>query len=329
MLLGLCTGRVYWGKASTMIANEGLEYWHFVVDFSILGGLACSLLFTPAIGAIAHWFCKKRGTATGIAACGGSCGGVIFPLMLTSLLPRIGWAWSTRVLGLIFVLLCTLSVCLTRSRLPPKRGSTIWPDFRIFLDGSGAFALATAGTFFMEFGLFVPLTYITPYALASGTIDRTFSFQLLAIFNGASCFGRFSPGFLADKWGRYNTMLVANAACIATVFGLWLPAHGNVGLVIAFAVLFGFASGSNISLTPICIGQLCGTEEYGRYYATAYTVVSFSSLTGIPIAGLLINAGGGSYSYAILFTGLCYCASFVCFACVRVGRCGWDPRKVF
>jgi len=309
-------------------AKSPSEYWHFILDFSIVGGFGCSLLFTPAIGAIAHWFNKNRGAATGIACLGGSFGGVIFPLMLTSLFPRIGWAWSTRILGFIFLLLCILAVAFTRSRLPPKRGGTVWPDFRIFLDGSGAFALATAGTFFMEFGLFVPLTYITPYALAYG-IDRTFSFQLLAIFNGASCFGRFTPGFLADKFGRYNTMLVANAACIVMVFALWLPAQGNVGLVIAFAVLFGFASGSNISLTPICIGQLCDTEEYGRYYATAYTVVSFSSLTGIPIAGALINAAGGSYVGVILFTGLCYCVSFVLFACVRVRRCGWNPRAVF
>jgi len=180
----------------------------------------------------------------------------------------------------------------------------------------------------MEFGLFIPLTYITPYSTAYG-IDRTFSFQLLAIFNGGSCLGRFCPGILADKCGRYNTMLLANAACIITVFVLWLPAQGNVGMVIAFAVLFGFASGSNISLTPICIGQLCDTEEYGRYYATAYTIVSLSSLTGIPIAGALITAAGGNYWGVIMFTGLCYCMAFVCFACVRVKLAGWDPRTIF
>jgi hypothetical protein len=46
-------------------------------------------------------------------------------------------------------------------------------------------------------------------------------------------------------------------------------------LLVIYALLFGFSSGSNISLTPVCVGQLCKTENYGRYYATAYTIVSF------------------------------------------------------
>lgn len=29
------------------------------------------------------------------------------------------------------------------------------------------------------------------------------------------------------------------------------------GITIVFAFLFGVASGSNISLTPVCVGQLC------------------------------------------------------------------------
>ena len=32
--------------------------------------------------------------------------------------------------------------------------------------------------------------------------------------------------------------------------------------------------GSNISLTPVCVGQLCDTEVFGRWYATCYTIVS-------------------------------------------------------
>ncbi len=197
---------------------------------------------------------RKCATATGLAATGGSVGGVIFPLMLQSLFPKVGWAWSIRILGFIMLLLCILTNLLVRRRLPPKPGGSVWPDFRIFMDGTGAFALTTAGVFFLEWGLFVPLTYLTTYALANG-VDNTFSYQLLAIFNAASCFGRFIPGYVADHIGRFNTMLLAAALSIATTFGLWLPAHGNVPLIIIYSVLFGFSSGSNISLTPICLGK--------------------------------------------------------------------------
>lgn len=146
MLLGLCT-----------------QYWHFILVFSIIGGIGTSLVFTPAISAIGHFFYVKRGTATGMAAAGGAVGGVIFPLMLQSLFPKVGWAWSTRIQGFIFLGLLVVTNLLVRSRLPPKPGQSILPDFRIFRRKD--FALVTVGSFFMEWGLFAPISYVTVYAL--------------------------------------------------------------------------------------------------------------------------------------------------------------------
>ncbi|KAB8446198.1 hypothetical protein FH972_025180 [Carpinus fangiana] len=312
MLLGLCT-----------------QLWHFIIVFSLVGGVGTSLLFTPSIAAVSHWFAKRRGTATGLAATGGSFGGIIFPLMLQSLLPKVGWGWSTRILGFLVLFLAIAGILLCRSRLPPKKGdATSWrdmlPDFRIFNDGTGALAVTTAGIFFIEWGLFVPVTYIPSYFLArQNSTSDPFAYQLLAIFNAGSCFGRWLPGYVADRIGRYNAMVVTVLLCVLSVFGLWLPdclvegPTDSVALIVVFAVVFGFASGSGISLTPICVGELCETQEYGRYYATAYTIVSFSSLTGIPIAGALISAtgmtGGQTYWAAIVFTGGCYAVALACF----------------
>ena len=95
---------------------------------------------------------------------------------------------------------------------------------------------------------------------------------------------------MADLFGRFNTMIITVAVCQISVLAVWLtisPEDGSRGIaqLIIFCLLFGFASGSNISLTPVCVGQLCGTEVFGRWYAGLYTVVSFGCLTGIPIAG--------------------------------------------
>ena len=247
-------------------------YWHFILTFSILCGLGTSLLFTPAVSAIAHFFYAQRGTFTGFATTGGSIGGIVFPLALQRLFPTVGYAWSVRIMAFIFLFLCIVANLLIRSRLPPKKGGSVWPDFRIFKDS--VFALTTAGVFFLEWGLFIPLTFMSSYALDHG-IDPAFSFQLLAILSVGSFFGRWGPGFIADKAGRFNTMIITITLCIIFGLGVWLPANGNLAALVIFALGFGFASGSNISLTPVCVGQLCDTEEYGKYYATAYSVVSF------------------------------------------------------
>ncbi|KAK5109392.1 hypothetical protein LTR62_007058 [Meristemomyces frigidus] len=314
------------------MSNELPEYWHFIIVFGVLGGTGTSLIFTPAVSAVGHFFYEKRANATGLAATGGSIGGIIFPLMFQALIPKLGFAWTTRIQGFIFIILLIPANLLIRARLPPRPGGSVVPDFTIFRQP--AFALATAGTYFLEWGLFIPITYLASYSLVSGAMSHAFAFQIIAIFNAGSSLGRWAPGYMADKFGRYNTMVATVIGCMTSSLGLWLPATvlsesedvpktAVYALIVTYAVLMGFASGSNISLTPVCVGMLCETEEYGRYYATCYTIVSFGTLTGVPIAGAIIAASGGAYWGVALFTGLCYVCAGAAFTTVRVMKVGW------
>lgn len=314
---------------------ESTKLWHFILTFSVLCGIGSSLIFTPAIGSIAHFFYKRRAATTGLAATGGSMGGIIFPLMLQKLFPKVGFKWATRILAFVSLFLLLIANLLIRSRLQPSKDShvaqNIWPDWRIFKNR--VFVLITAGVFFIEWALFIPLSYISSYALAEG-VSPALSYQLLAILNVGSFFGRWAPGYMADLCGRFNTMVVTVALCLISVLAVWLtcsPDDGSRGIaqLVIFCIFFGFASGSNISLTPVCVGQLCGTEVFGRWYAGLYTVVSFGCLTGIPIAGQLLASGGGDYAVLIGFVGACYGTGLICFVWARVLKVGWSLRKIY
>jgi MFS family permease len=299
------------------------EYWHFLLSFGLLAGLGSSLLFTPSIAAIGHFFSVRRGFATGIASTGGSAGGIVYPLMLQQLFAEVGWGWAIRILGFLALAMTAISNVLIRSRLPPLENASAHPNAKIFKNV--AFAWTTAGVFLLEFALFIPLTYISLYALDQGFSDG-FSFQILTILNAASIVGRALPGWIADVIGPFNCNICCIGLSIITCFGVWLPAgHTTAGLVV-FAISFGFASGSNISLGPICIGKLCQTQEYGRYYATCYTVVSIACLVNIPIAGSILRANNGNYSGLITLTGAVYTGSLACFLMARMSRTG---RKVW
>lgn len=311
LLLGVCTA-----------------YWHFLMVFGVVGGLGTSLVFTPGVAAVGHWFLLKRGQCTGLAAAGGSLGGIVYPLTLKALFPQIGFAWSCRVIALINLVLLGFANLGIRSRLPPKKATkeAILPDLTIFRDKT--FTLTTIAVFFMEWGLFVPISYLVSYSLAQG-VDSDFSYNLIVIFNAASTFGRYLPGLVADKIGRFNCMLVMIFMGFVSTFGLWMPARDSKALLILFALAFGFASGSGISLTPVCVGQLCKVEHYGRYYATCFTIVSFASLTGIPIAGQLVTAMNGRYEGLVAFTGGAYAASFVFYALAKVSGAGWAWKAIY
>ncbi|KAG6006976.1 hypothetical protein E4U21_006496 [Claviceps maximensis] len=276
------------------------ELWQFILSFGVLCGLGTSLLFTPSIAAVGHWFRRRRGLATGMASTAGGIGGIIFPLMLTPLFDRIGFAWAVRVLALICLVGGLLGILLVRSRLPPAENATAHPDFRIFKQTT--FALTTIGIFLLEFSLFIPVAYISTYAQHKGFSD-SFAFSLLPIMNAGSVVGRALPGYYADVIGPFNVCILSGILCLVSCLCLWLPVGHTASGVIIFAVIFGFASGTSIAIAPVCIGSMCKTQEYGRYYATTYTVVSFACLIGIPIGGSIIGASGGDYDNVIIFAG--------------------------
>ncbi|KUI55820.1 putative transporter MCH4 [Cytospora mali] len=324
MLLGLCT-----------------EYYQILLTYSIMGGLGGALLNSPAYGTIAHFFNVRRGFATGIASTAGGIGGIIFPVMLQKLLPQLGFAWSTRILGFILLAVAVPANLWIRTRLPPRKtpigaaGDCRWwskfarvmPDFRVFRDKR--FALAAVGIFFMEWGLFIPLTFIVSYAAANGQ-DATSSYTLLSLLNAGSVLGRFLPGVMADRFGRFNVIILTITLCCATVLGLWLPAGDSQAMIISFAVIFGFASGSNLGLVPVCLGQLCDSRDYARYLSTANFLASFGTLSSVPIGGALLGDGGDTgWMSVILFSGVSYAMALVCYGSARVLAVGWGIRTIF
>jgi MFS family permease len=149
-------------------------------------------------------------------------------------------------------------------------------------------------------------------------------FSCLGQLAGSSIFGHF-----------YNANSLSSIAILAiiltvlAVFDVWLPGGGTAPGLVVFALLFGLSSGSNISLTPVCIGQLCSVEQYGRYYSTCFSIVSLGCLTGVPIAGMILDADGGNYRGLILFVGNCYAGGLVAFICVRLMATGCKVKRKY
>ncbi|KAH7304972.1 major facilitator superfamily domain-containing protein [Stachybotrys elegans] len=319
------------GTASTtagmLCMSFSHDLWHFILSFGLLCGLGTSLIFTPSIAAVGHWFKARRSFATGIASTAGSIGGIVYPLMLSSLFERVGFAWATRVLALLCLVCGALGILLVRSRLPPAVNAKAQPDFRIFRQVP--FLLTSMGIFMMEFALFIPLTYISSYAIAQG-FSSQFAFNLVAILNAASALGRAVPGYYGDFLGPFNVCILAVAMCIVSILCVWLPSGHTTAGIILFTVLWGFGGGTNISMSPVCVGMLCKTQEYGRYYATCYTLVSIACLIGIPIGGAILRVSDGDYAGLIIFTAIIYALSAGFLFAAKIAKLGWKGwRAVF
>lgn len=159
-LIGNCNSRYLslWTNLLPPLTTTFLEFWHFIVYFSILGGVGSALLFSPSIAIIGYYFSRRRGYATGIAAIGGASGGILYPLIIQLLTPSIGFLWPTKLIALISLVLCGFANVFMQPLQAPGPTINAWPNLLILRHT--AFALTILGVFLLEFAIFAPLTYM-------------------------------------------------------------------------------------------------------------------------------------------------------------------------
>ena len=244
-----------------------------------------------------------------------------FPLVIMYAAPKVGYPWALRIIALISAITGGMACLLLRTRLPlnKKAGATV--DF-IALWNDAGYAATTASVFLVEFAVFIPITYIAAYAIYVG-FGQSGSYLMIVVLNAGAVPGRFLPGLLADRLGRFNIMIVTAIVCGVLTLALWSAAHRSLAATLCYAILFGFWSGAAISLTPVCVAQVCATEDYGKRNGTTYTISSLGTLLGIPIAGAIQQTDHGGYEGLIIFGGVLYLAAALAFFLAK-GVCrGW------
>ena len=175
--------------------------------------------------------------------------------------------------------------------------------------------------------MFIPFNFIVIEAVSKGMSQRLANY-LVAILNAASIFGRTLPNVVADKKaGRFNVMIVMSAFTTILILALWIPASSNAALIV-FAVLFGFASGAGIGLTPALVAQVSNVREIGIRQGALMFIASYAALTGSPIAGAILKDTRGDYKYPAAFCGVSCAIGVVFFIACRIHLAGFKWAKV-
>ncbi|KAF8636191.1 hypothetical protein AX17_003679 [Amanita inopinata Kibby_2008] len=298
---------------SAVFTSLSTRYYMYVLSQGVLFGFSVGLLFYPSMASVSTRFPKYRATATGIAAAGSSVGGVVYPVVLQWLFRKVGFEWGVRVCGLSSTALCLVATLSVTCLPSPKKSTPIF-DVKSIMDAK--FAFLAAGSCLVALGLFIPFFYIVDYAKLLSTSPQT-SFLILAAMNAGGVFGRVVPAYISDTIGRFNLLapsaFVSGLSCLV----LWLFAR-NSTLLYIFAVTYGFFSGAFISVVTPCVAQISASHEIGTRIGMLYTIISFPSLLSGPVAGWLLTRDHGSYSGAIIFSGITIIAGSFFIFCAKL-----------
>lgn len=104
-----------------VMTSFATEYWHLFLTQGLLMGIGSGLTFCPSLSVLSTYFSRKRALAISIAVAGAGMSGVIFPVVLQQLTPRIGFPWTVRVLALLSLVMAVIANLCSRPRLEPRK----------------------------------------------------------------------------------------------------------------------------------------------------------------------------------------------------------------
>ena len=172
-------------------------------------------------------------------------------------------------------------------------------------------------------GLYVLFFYVSYYGFAAHIADANLSFYFLPMLNAGSVFGRIVPNLIAEYTGTLNMMVPSGILSGLLTFCM-IAAHSK-GSVIVIAILYGFFSGTFVSLPPSILVQLTPPSKRGSIgtrIGMCFTVTAFGVLVGAPSAGAILGPEN-HFEDTFAFGGTMCTVGGILFLLARMYKAEW------
>lgn len=296
-----------------------------LLAFGLLGGIGNGGMSMPLVSAaIAGYFERGRGLATGIALAGGSGGQLLVMPLLGVLLASLAWRDVYAIFGGAILGLALLAFFVFRGPAPhtPPRVGVVGDGFaararslfgnRVFLTLLGAFflcGLTTSGAVDVHF---------LPYAATCGfpPVQSTLAYGVLGVGNLA---GLILFGWLADRT-HPPYLLAAMFTLRAVLFFALMAVAGDLPLLITFAAVFGLINYATLPVVAAIVAQRIGVRVLGLSLGL---LVGGHSLGGA--AGALM--GGWLYDLFARYQEMWWVAFALCLVAALLALSLGGPRR--
>jgi MFS family permease len=140
------------------MSSLATKYWQVFLTQGVCQGIGNGLQFAPTMSLVSTYFDKNRSLAIGLTAVGAAIGGLVLPAMVQQLLPRIGFGWTVRALGLVVAVLGISAAIVLRTRVRPRKAGPLveWAAFK-----EPPFALFSIAMFLNFWGVYFPFIYVS------------------------------------------------------------------------------------------------------------------------------------------------------------------------
>jgi MFS family permease len=317
------------GGAGLLLLSQTHSLTFFYVAFIVfslgLSGLGQAVITT----AIANWFKKKIGQATGFAVAGYGAGGIFLPL-IAWLIANYGWRNTVFILGLgTWLVVLPLSTLL---RHKPEQYGYL-PDGEIPTDQKAtqrtkmvnvefttAHAVRTktfwllASVFAIQFMVLQAVTlHIMPFC-ASANLSIETSAMVAMFIPLSSIVGRLSGGWLGDISGY--TKALAMSFLLQSVGLVFLFYGYSLWQFVVFLVFYGPAFGATLVLRSAIVRECFGVRSFGSIQGLIIGFMTVGGIIGPAFAGWVFDTKGSYQEAWLIFVA----AMLVAMVMILVGK---------
>jgi MFS transporter, OFA family, oxalate/formate antiporter len=291
------------------------SYVPMMITFGLVGGIGIGLGYSATTPPSIKWFPPARkGLITGIVVSGVGLAAVYMSPLTNYLLKLVGIQQTFLLLGIGSIVLVSLLAQLLKN--PPagyvaapapaataSRGKAA-PSSRRDLDWH---EMLRTGQFYQLWFMFILSASAGLLIIGNITLiaqdqapkwDRAFVLvMVVAIFN--TC-GRFLSGFVSDRIGRTNTMVLA---FVLQAVNMFLFVRYKTPELLMFGSAFtGLCYGTIFTLFPAATADFYGVRNLGVNYGSLFTAFGVAGVTGSVLGGRVRDVFG-SYAYAFMICG--------------------------
>jgi len=222
-------------------------------------GIGVGLVFVPSATIAMVYFRRWRGLALGIVMSGSSFGGMIFPLILRSLIRQRGLGGAIRATSYIVLAALLIAAGLLFIPLRTDREKLPLPQLPLLQYSTDiCYISAGFGTCLAMLVIFLPSMYMELLGLERGA-DPVTSFNSGIVSSLTGLIGGVLLGFLSDSYGIWNVMVPVSGGVALTLFTM-CAVQGPKSLI-AHSIFYGFFSGAWLSLMITALSSLATKLE--------------------------------------------------------------------
>jgi OFA family oxalate/formate antiporter-like MFS transporter len=273
---------------------------------AVVTGVGAGCVYGTCVGNALKWFPDKRGLAAGLTAAGFGAGAAITVLPIADMIQASGYEHTFYFFG-IFQGACIFLIALFMVKPQPPKGviaasrlvqakgdyttgqmvrtPVFWLTYLLFVAvaAGGLMATAQIGPIAKDYGLAkLPVSVLGFATLPLLTLT-------LMIDNLANGFTRPLCGFISDRIGRENTMMIVFTGEGLALLGMMQFGHEPFAFMTCAALIF-LCWGEIFSIFPALVADTFGVKYAAANAGTMYTAKGTASLL-VPLTSAL-SAGG-------------------------------------